>query len=216
MRTTFSAIVALGTLLASGTPAAADGPAGSYDWTGYYVGLHAGAAWLEPNTPAVNLVQSDSEGFAGGAYAGANWHIDNIVFGFEANGTYTDLSETVSCFNPAFACNAGSDWNASVRARVGYARGRVLIFATWGFAIADYNGYTRNIATGATFSDGETLNGPTAGGGVEYALTENIALRAEYRFIALGGEFMNYDVPYRVSPDMHTALLGASWKFTGL
>jgi outer membrane immunogenic protein len=181
-----------------------------YDWTGLYIGAQAGWAWLDPNSAAANLIQPNSNGLVGGGYAGYNLQFNNIVFGVEGDFNGTDLSDTEACFNPAFACNASSDWNASIRGRLGFAADRVLIFATGGYAIADYDGFTDN---GTRFPDSKTLDGFAIGAGVEYAWTDNVLVRAEYRHEDFGSATMNYDVPYSVDPDIDMVLLGVSWKF---
>jgi outer membrane immunogenic protein len=214
-----TACAAMGLMAAGGAAYAADAVEPEYDWSGLYIGAQAGWAWLDPDSqpglglPAANFIQPKSDGFIGGGHLGYNFQFDSIVVGLEGDFNGTDLDDTAFCFNPAFACNAGSDWDASIRARLGFAADRVLIFATGGYAIADYNGFTRVIATGVTFSDSKTVDGYAVGGGIEYAWTDNILVRAEYRHEGFGKETMAYDVPYRVEPDIDFVQLGVSWKF---
>jgi outer membrane immunogenic protein len=184
-----------------------------YDWSGFYVGGQVGGAWLLPNTDAANFIQPNSSGFVGGGFVGINRQYNRMVLGIEADFNVTGLDETVPCFNPAFSCNAASDWNTSIRGRLGIARNRVLYFGTGGYAAADFDGNTTIVATGTTFPDGGTLSGFSAGGGIEYAWTDNILVRVEYRYSGFGRQTMVYDVPYAVSPGLHMALTGVSWKF---
>ncbi|HYM72801.1 MAG TPA: OmpA family protein, partial [Stellaceae bacterium] len=90
-------------------------------------------------------------------------------------------------------------WNASARGRVGYAFHRALLYATGGIAFADASMKATFVPTtsggvpfpGSTASDSTVLIGPTVGAGVEYALTPNISLGAEYRFTDYGHDRVN-------------------------
>ncbi|QDV54181.1 outer membrane protein [Rosistilla oblonga] len=184
-----------------------------YDWSGAYVGLQGGWSFLDPNPVAPNHVQEDSDGFSGGVHGGFNRQRGKLVYGIELDYTLTDLDATAPCFNPAFDCGASSDWNASVRGRFGIAFDRLLLFGTAGFAFADYEGFTQLIATGVTYDDEKTLTGGTYGGGLEYAVSERLRVRSEYRYSNFGTEEMSYDSTYTVDPDLHSVIFGASFAF---
>ncbi len=80
----------------------------------------------------------------------------------------------------------------SIRGRLGIAWDRALIYGTGGIAFASFN--TTIVirlasspalpGTNATFSN--TRAGWTAGGGIEYAITDNWSVRAEYRYSNFG------------------------------
>jgi outer membrane immunogenic protein len=220
MKRILIAACASGALMAfCGAASAADLTEPAYDWTGLYFGGQIGWSWLDPDPqsglgfPSANFVQPKSNGVIGGGHVGFNYQMSSIVFGLEGDFNGTDLSATDPCFNPAFDCNAGSDWNASIRGRLGFAADRFLVFATGGYAVADYNGYTKLLPAGPKFADSATLDGFAIGGGVEYAWTDNILVRAEYRHDFFGKKTMKYDVPYKVEPDLDMVLVGVSWKF---
>jgi outer membrane immunogenic protein len=81
----------------------------------------------------------------------------------------------------------------SIRGRFGLAWDRFLVFGTAGRAWG--NPSTGYALTGASpfITSGRSTNGWTAGGGVEYAVTENILARAEYRFTNLATSgFVNF------------------------
>lgn len=184
-----------------------------YDWSGAYVGLQGGWSFLDPNTGAANLIQGNSDGFSGGVHGGLNRQRGWAVYGVEMDYTLTDLDALEPAFNPAFNSVASSDWNASVRGRFGIAFDRLLVFGTAGFAFADYDGFTEFVATGLRFGDEKTLTGGTYGGGVEYAVSQRLRLRSEYRYSNFGSETMTYDVAYPIKPDMHSVIFGASLAF---
>jgi outer membrane immunogenic protein len=73
----------------------------------------------------------------------------------------------------------------SVRGRLGFAIDRYLLFATGGFAWGDpSNTYT--ILGAAPFEgNGSNASGWTAGAGLDYALTDDVFGRIEYRYTDL-------------------------------
>ncbi len=90
------------------------------------------------------------------------------------------------------------DWYGTVRGRVGYAFGNVLAYGTGGLAYGTVRTYDAAYATPGDYfgpfpflygaRTSETRIGWTAGGGVEYALSRNLSLRAEYLHVDLGGK----------------------------
>ncbi|MBA1157122.1 outer membrane protein [Microvirga mediterraneensis] len=142
-----------------------------FTWTGFYVGVNAGYGWNTNDDFVFNNVRynlNDDGGFVGGAQAGYNFQIGSFVVGLEGDIQYADFGGndilladgTVADFN-------NSDWFGTVRARAGVAFDRALIYATGGFAFAD----------GAT--------GWTVGGGIEYAITNNLSAKVEGLYVNL-------------------------------
>jgi outer membrane immunogenic protein len=88
-----------------------------YDWSGFYVGGHAGYAWVDPaavnfnpvailsglefvvstttSTPPFSASISE-RGWLGGLQAGYNWQSQNIVYGFEADVSFPHLKGSAS------------------------------------------------------------------------------------------------------------------------
>jgi outer membrane immunogenic protein len=73
------------------------------------------------------------------------------------------------------------EWFGSARLRAGYAFDRFLPFVTGGVAIGRYSG-TEN----GTLENSENMVGWTAGAGLEYAVTDNLIARVEYRYSDYG------------------------------
>ncbi len=187
-------------------------PAGYYDWTGFYVGAQVGYAFADTN------FGSDLDGVVGGIHAGYNHQINNWVFGVEADieASGADASTTV----PGVASfQADVEWLGSVRARVGYAFDRVLVYATGGVAFGgvDARFTDLSVAPAVSASDSNTHVGWTVGAGIEYAITQNVTARAEYRYTDLGSKTYNFGA---VAPaasidaqDIHAVRVGVSYKF---
>lgn len=182
---------ALAMFLALGTTArAADiipEPVAMTDWSGFYVGGHLGYGWAnmsgcydcDDESSVLDAEELDFEGIVGGIHAGYNWQMDNIVFGIEGDVSFTDMDDSADAPASTEAQSAEIDLLASVRARLGVAFDDALLYATGGIAIPDANWE----ATGLGGGDDGDVNfgdiGGVVGGGLEYAATDSIRLRAE-------------------------------------
>jgi outer membrane immunogenic protein len=164
------------------------------------------------NFPNVSFGQSKS-GFIGGGQAGYNWQTGSFVLGVETDFDGTTLSRSRSVIGPSFVDNNfvndnftanGSvrlNWLGSTRARVGWAvtpDNRLMIYGTGGVAYgggsAHLNIFDADPANGFIWSSGSnsaTRTGWTIGGGVEYAITNNIILGAEYLYYDLGSRTLS-------------------------
>ena len=154
-----------------------------------------------PDSPAGDIVfrgnGGDAEGFAGGAQMGYNWQFtpgNGFVVGVEADIQGIDLDRDTSNtsftfvnsdggvldrddFLPLRRSAASLDYFGTVRARLGYAWDRFLVYGTGGFA---YGGGERNGGcpqfvngnfTGNFCNDGDvSRTGYAVGGGFEWAL----------------------------------------------
>ncbi len=191
------------------TPIAPVVVAPAFTWTGFYVGATAGYVFgdndlttvgvLANNINNVNIgarlpfAQVENDGFIGGVQAGYNYQIGQIVVGVEADISYTDIDNSFSAIGTGNNPNTFSqqiDYLGTVRVRLGYAFDRFLIFATGGLAYGEVESTVTflNPAGRLQFSGQEsgTRAGFTVGGGLEYAITNNITVKAEYLYFDLG------------------------------
>ena len=154
----------------------------TFNWTGFYLGGTAGYDWASANLTYLGIAGSgdDFNGGKLGGFAGYNYQFDNnIVLGVEGELDYNWNEQKYNVGLP-FNVKAGSDWEGSVRARVGYAFDNALLYATGGWAIA--NGYV----DGNGLEQNQTFNGWTIGAGLDYAFTKNIFGGLEYRYTDFG------------------------------
>lgn len=189
------------------------------DWSGFYVGAHAGYGWADWDgyigttagaPPGVTLPGVDSpdqslsdEGFLGGAQVGFNWQLPSrIVLGVEADISWADIdaSGTFDATSGASVWrkphDLSLDYFGTARVRVGYAAGNLLPYVTGGFAWGETSGDLAveyippapRVGGTSYASVDETHFGWTIGGGIEWAVTKNISLKAEYLHIDLGTE----------------------------
>lgn len=135
-----------------------------------------------PGTGDAN-VSVHTKGFVGGLQAGYN-HLMANGFMIGAEGdlllSAADGSEAIG----TGTVSAKMQWLGSARLRTGVARDAWLFFATAGGAVSGTKvSYSEG---GATLSDSATKFGWTAGAGVEYALTEKVSLKGEYKYFDFG------------------------------
>jgi len=179
-------------------------------WNGAYVGLNAGVAGgadaisesgsstlFGPFGFSVQTSGSGTmtaRGFTGGGLAGYSWQSGGWMTGVEADVSYIGLkgSQDMAASNFTFITEHDSfetTWLATVRARVGYAWGSWLFYATGGPAFGDhkYDGMIR--AFGSEHPSGSVVKvGFTVGLGTEWMFAPGWTAKLEYLFADLGSE----------------------------
>jgi outer membrane immunogenic protein len=137
---------------------------------------------------------NNRSGFVGGAQVGYNWQFGSLVAGLETDIQYANLSRRNgqvttpagytfvgvpgAAFGGAppatvvsgFGNGSGQNYFGTVRARLGYAIDRTLIYGTAGLA---YGGNNSRV-------------GYAAGGGVEYAFSNAWSAKLEALYVSLG------------------------------
>jgi outer membrane immunogenic protein len=224
-------------------------PVPIFSWTGLYLGGQVGYAWandpanVAAATPADEFgpasfdtasFSSRPQGVIGGAHIGYNLQINQWVVGLEGSvdGTSISTSITKSIFAPDFSniltVGTQASIQGSIRARAGIAWDRAMIYATGGAAFTGIkNNYSvvdldfEDFATPESIS--KTRAGWTVGGGIEYAITNNWSVRAEYRYSDFGHysdyPFVALTVPAGISGWVqhhlteNQAQVGFSYKF---
>ena len=206
-------------------------------WAGLYVGGSVGYGRGDIDdkfTEAVifegrfdSLSQKDSDDLNGvvyGAHLGYNFQHGDIVFGPEIgiNGTTMDGATT----NFDGEIKHDINWYATAVGRLGYARDSFLFYGFGGVAWSNVetNG-TQRLIPKADAKEDTTFVGWTAGVGVEYALSQSIALRLEYAHVDLGNETTyTYGQPIdggsfsdinKTDLDFDVVKVGASYRFGG-
>lgn len=190
----------------------------AYSFTGFYAGVSGGygresgsGKLAGPATHAGAFTQGDiyrpkrADGVVGGIQAGYNFQNGPLVLGIEAD-INTGLSSSKTKAKTASAQAPGSidrdgravysgnrlDWYGTVRPRIGLVAGeRMMIYGTGGLAFGQVksikvgSGAAGNVITG---SGSAMRTGWTLGGGVEYAILDNVSVRAEYDYVSLRGK----------------------------
>ena len=202
-------------------PAPAPAPAPLvYDWTGFYVGVHAGGDIggeyeADITTPGNVDDKFDSDGFLGGGQIGFNYQMNQFVIGAEADFSFTGIDGDGTIDIPGLgdtAVDAETDWISTIRARLGYAFDNFLVYGTGGIAFANVE-----VSEGLTGSDDDNTHiGYALGAGIEAGLTQNVSLRAEYLYldfeeedISLAGGAVTGDA----SADNHILRAAINYRF---
>lgn len=191
----------------------------AYNWSGFYVGIHAGYTFGENDDITTTgqvagnianvvggarpgLVRDDRDGFIGGVQMGYNWQSSpNWVFGVEADISYVDNRRTTNvgtlslptAVPPNVPLNntyrTGMEYFGTFRGRVGYAWDRTMVYVTGGLAYGDVE-------------NSSTLFGPAgqvqfAGGGRGIETGYTVGGGIEHAFSpnwSLKAEYLYYDL----------------------
>lgn len=224
MKKFLAAATALSAVVAFAGPAAAADPIvdAAYDWKGPYIGLQAGYGWGDSETSQffdtgafIDSHSADLEGFIGGLHAGWNWQSDALVFGIEGDVSAADIDGTYT-FPIVDEYTTDVQFTGSLRARLGFAMDRALIYATGGLAVADVE--LGLLHGGIREEDNKTYLGFTVGGGLEYAFTDTFSAGLEYRYTDLGKKNFGWDTAnpaFNGDYDVifHTVQARLSWHF---
>jgi outer membrane immunogenic protein len=164
-------------------------------WTGWYIGVNAGANWQNVNAfnayDASGFNASDS-GFIGGGQIGYNFQHGSAVFGLEGDiSGLTGNASNIGGSNRNFGKGVTSkvDWLSTIRARVGLAVGDSMVYTTGGVAFGKVNN-TSNVFGGSGLfnvkSESQTRVGWVIGGGVEHMWSPHFVIGLEGLFVDLG------------------------------
>jgi outer membrane immunogenic protein len=185
-----------------------------FNWTGFYLGLHAGYGWGDSSGV-------DLDGGLIGGQIGYNWQAVGSpwVFGIELDSAWADFgsTSTVAGAGVLVSVNSNADYMGSLRGRIGYAFwDRTMFYATGG--VAWMNNEVTVVATSGPFtagvSDSKTHVGGTIGVGVEHAFAPYFSAKAEYRYTAYGSEsYFGSLGGVSLDADTHMFLVGANYRF---
>src|SRR5664280_443987 len=132
----------------------------AYNWTGLYVGGHAGYGWGSNQSTATSATTSFPVGFVfdranmtgglGGGQLGFNYQVANWVFGIEGDYSWADIKGDESSVSPLITTHTISNskltWLATATGRVGYAWNNWLPYVKGGAA------WTHNDANTSTIN----------------------------------------------------------------
>jgi outer membrane immunogenic protein len=184
-RTLLLASAAIGLSMISPGGAGAADYAKPFNWSGFYVGLHAG--WLNGDvtvheelelTPGGNI-----SGSVFGALAGYTFPYSPVApwtLGVEADLGWADVHGRGIEGPPIFDCNADYlydlNWDAHLRLRAGLPMGTLTPFLAAGIAVADLN--IRETCGGPSDLGG-IYTGGTIGAGLDLNASPNMMVRGE-------------------------------------
>lgn len=166
----------------------------SFDWSGLYIGAHAGFGRGHSATTLSDPIAIGGSntfgGMIGGLQAGANWVLPSgILLGVEADVSFPNYYESNSIISGLTSPNSDIheklDVVGTARGRLGIVNGPWLTYATGGLAWSS----ARFINAPPSGDEEKQLRqrfGWVAGAGVEYAFAPHWSARLEYLYSDLG------------------------------
>jgi outer membrane immunogenic protein len=208
-------------------------PPAVFSWTGFYLGGNAGVAWTQGDLNdsfGNSFSNSQNAVFAGGGQVGANYQINWLVVGVEAdfdwlaNNSNSSNAVTIPGIG-AVQVSANDRWITTLAGRVGFAANNWLFYAKGGGGWVGVNNFTvTNVTTSnsISFSNSNSNSGWLAGAGIEWAFAPNWTARVEYDFLGLNNQnftvpagpvFPNGDVISINNRDVQTLTVGLNYLF---
>lgn len=183
-------------------------PASTFQLAGAYVGVTPGYAWGSADT-------FSTKGALGSLYAGWGYQFGSLYAGIETDFGWSnikgsqDTTGKIGTVPFAERIENKIDWLGTTRARIGYAMGSVMLYGTGGAAYGRVASTTTTCmgcsSLNSSFTDSvsqsDTRLGWSAGAGIEYAVTQNLAVRTEW---------IHYDLS-KTKGDL--ARIGFAWRF---
>lgn len=149
------------------------------------------------NSAAIGCEEDDNGGFEGGLRLGYDWQDGGFVYGALIEGSYVDISDSVTAFSitpAAYQFTRELNFLGAARLRAGFlASDDVLIYATGGVAYGsiDRGFVTTNVSNSFTQFDDNADSGSwgyQVGGGVEAMIGGGWSLGAEYIYTSLNDD----------------------------
>ena len=199
-----------------------------YNWTGFYIGGNAGVAWTQGDLSdsfGNSFSNSQNAVFTGGGQIGANYQINWLVVGVEADFDWLANNNNSSNAIAGVQVSANDRWITTLAGRVGVAANNWLFYAKGGGGWVGVNNFTlTNVPTGGSisFSNSNSNSGWLAGAGIEWGFAPNWTARIEYDFLGLnnknftvpaGSPFLNGDVISINNRDIQTLTVGVNYLF---
>ncbi|MFG1418970.1 outer membrane beta-barrel protein [Xanthobacter sp. V0B-10] len=174
------------------------------DWSGFYLGLHAGGAWGRDEwTSGTGFLLADTAGgsfpgsgsamgLIGGAQLGYNYQVGPWVAGLDVSASAANLNSYAKCISgnlgwpESHGCQNGIDRLGSITGRLGQSWGDLLFYGKAGAAWASGMSTVFPTHNLRRFTDSGTRWGWMLGSGVEYALTRSFSAFIEYDYYDFG------------------------------
>jgi len=195
-----------------------------FNWTGCYLGGHAGGAWGDKSWTFVpsglDAGSHDVDGWFGGGQVGCDFQFGNWVIGAEGSYSWANIngSHAGNAIDPPnFVSHSEIDSIGTAAGRLGFASNNWLFYGKGGGAwVRDRFFVTRDGGPSLCCDERRTRSGWLVGGGVEYAFAPNWSAKVEYNFIDLGNKTaFAGTVPTDISQEIHTVKFGLNFRFGG-
>jgi outer membrane immunogenic protein len=188
-------------------------PAPIFTWTGAYVGASAAFGFGNFTHDGAPFF-GDADGGLFGIQAGYNYQSGPLVAGIEGDLNFGSVSGSNHPFYNSYA-NGNINGEGSIRARFGYAFNHTMVYITGGYTGANLKGALTDFSISPNIYANEStfLNGWTIGAGVEYALTHNVSVKAEYLYSDYGNGSLFTGTPDFAHPGLNLSTLRAGVNY---
>ncbi len=160
-------------------------------------------------------------GWLAGGQVGANWQTGNIVFGVEFSGSFADINGSHAVLlAPADTYRSRVEGLLMLTGRVGYSVDRMLLYVTGGGAWARDRFEYVDAGVGTATSNA-TRFGWTIGAGLEFGLTPNWSVAAQYNYVDLGRRDASFSgggvaaFTDGIDQNIHLATVRLNYRFGG-
>ena len=218
-----AALIAAVSIVAFAQVAFAANPIASpaYNWTGCYLGVHAGGGVLFDAGWQWGQRDRHGSGALAGGQIGCNYQTGMLVVGIEGEGFWSGIGNTVDQFNGnalSATAHVKNKADYDVAARFGIAFDRALVYgkAGWVWGRFSWDFWNQN---NSTQNGSATLDGLLIGLGLEYAIAANWTAKFEYDFLGFDAKNVLFTTSdpstytQNVSADKHIFKLGLNYKF---
>jgi outer membrane immunogenic protein len=244
--------VATGAIMSAASAFAADmpvrapvAPIASYDWSGVYLGAHAGYGGGMKDWE--NLGDFVARGPLVGGQVGVNKQLASFVFGLELDGSWADIEGSRTLLFGGAPIDRSStqvfaskiDGLATIAARAGLAADRWFVFAKAGLTLGHErhssiaSGFVGALGAAGVVTTSQSAEDirlvPMLGFGAEYALGGNWSIVGEYNMhyfdakastlggtATTGGVTVPLVFEQRIEEVIHVAKLGVNYRFGGI
>jgi outer membrane immunogenic protein len=185
-----------------------------FNWTGFYVGLHAGYGWGDKtwSSGGFGSLDFDVDGFLGGGQIGADYQTGPLVWRAEADISATDIDGGRN-LGPILSINTDIDWIATATLGLGVTNGPALFYVKGGAAWAGEDHRGSVIIIGSA-SASETRSGWVVGAGLEYMLASNWSAKLEYNYLDFGEDRVSLGgLPVDIEQEIHVVKFGVNYRF---
>ncbi len=167
---------------------------------------------LKKWTAVEKYLLPELSGFIGGLYAGFNFDLGrNFILGFDTDILFPGQKKKTKTFfrvdkdeeegeekdSITFNHTLKQKWTGATRVRIGFSTNRVMPYLSGGVAYGQLQDIMMTSITGeepfnATLDETRTIMGYTLGGGFDFAITDHVIMRAEYRYSDFGKKTYQY------------------------
>lgn len=169
------------------------------DFSGFYVGGLLGYADGSYTSDVSEVIDHEPSGGLFGVQVGWSRPYGSILFGIDGDFAFSSIDGEDTITVQGYRSDVSHDINylSSIRARLGFMAGPVLLYGTAGLGMADLDNKLVVSAGGQHVGSDEESSwhtGWTAGVGIEYPMTANLVVGAEYLYFDMGKEEVTMDI----------------------